>query len=84
MTFYDWWKERVNGVKYRASTLFAKDPVLVILVNNKYKGYELVSIRIADSVLALYALGSSYLLWQDEVRGEGETQVSLRFEVVHF
>jgi hypothetical protein len=69
MTFYDWWKERVYGVKNRASTVFADNPVLVVLVNNKYEGYEFVPVRVAHSVFALYALRSCYLLRQDKVRG---------------
>lgn len=73
MTFYDWWKERVYGVKNRASAVFAYDPVLVVLVNNKYKRYEFVPVRVTHSVFALYALRSGYLLRQDEVRGQSET-----------
>jgi hypothetical protein len=33
MTFYDWWKERVYGIKNWTSAVFAYNPVLVVLVN---------------------------------------------------
>lgn len=84
MTFYDWWKESVHGVKDWASAIFTYNPVLVVLVNDEYKRNEFISIRIAHPFFALYALGTCYLLWQNEVRVQSESNVSLRFEVVHF
>jgi hypothetical protein len=40
MTFYDWGKEGVYVVEYRASTIFANNPILVVLVNHEYEGFE--------------------------------------------
>lgn len=66
MTSHDWWEEGVHIVNYRAGTLFAQHPVLIVLVNDQHERAELIrSTGVADWLFALDARRSSKLLRQD-------------------
>lgn len=73
MTFNDWRKEGVYVIEYWACAVFADNPILVVLIHNKYEGFKVAgAVRVAQLVFALSAVRYDQLFGQYQPRVQRE------------